>query len=144
MERALEILFLKVTQHERKNIAREVSEVNDNLNERKIERPKIKEQMKIDSMIIPALVILILMLVMIAVMQHNLIGEYQESVAILDESTAFQAAVIENLRIENQVLRDNVSFSAQTLEEIDLAYIQRIPEGVDMRIQLALQALGGE
>ena len=118
--------------------------MNDNLNERKKERSKIKEQMKIDSMIIPCFVILIIMLVMIGVMQHNLIEEYQESVAILDDSNAFQAAVIESLRGENQVLRESASFSAQTLEEIDLAYIQTIPEGVDLRIQLALQALGGE
>ena len=85
-----------------------------------------------------------MMLVIIAVQQHNLIGEYQESVSILDDSNAFQAIVIENLRTENQVLRESVSFSAQTLDEIDLAYIQTIPEGVDMRIQLALQALGGK
>ncbi|BES65875.1 hypothetical protein SANA_23140 [Gottschalkiaceae bacterium SANA] len=118
--------------------------MNDKLNERKVERPKIKEQMKIDQMIVPCLVILIIMLVMIGVMQHNLIGEYQESVAILDDSNAFQSVVIENLRTENRVLRESVSFSAQTLEQIDLAYIQTIPEGVDLRIQLALQALGGE
>jgi hypothetical protein len=122
----------------------EVSEMNDKLNERKAERPKIKEQMKIDSIIIPCFVILIIMLVIIAVQQHNLIGEYQETVAILDDSNAFQTVVIEDLRAENRVLRESVSFSAQTLEEIDLAYIQTIPEGVDMRIQLALQALGGE
>jgi hypothetical protein len=118
--------------------------MDDKLKERKVERQKIKEQMKIDQMIVPCLVILIIMLVMIGVMQHNLIGEYQESVTILDDSNAFQAVVIENLRVENQVLRESVSFSAQTLEEIDLAYIQTIPEGVDLRIQLALQALGGE
>ncbi len=118
--------------------------MNDNLNERKVKRPKTKEQMKIDSMIIPALVLLIIMLVVIAVQQHNLIGEYQEAVALLDDSNGFQAVIIENLRAENQVLRECVSFSTQTLEEIDLDYIQTIPEGVDMRIQLALQALGGE
>jgi hypothetical protein len=118
--------------------------MNDNLNERKGKRPKIREQMKIDSIIIPCFVILIIMLVMIAVMQHSLIGEYQEAVELLDDSNGFQAVVIENLRAENQVLRESVSFSTQTLEEIDLDYIQTIPEGVDMRIQLALQALGGE
>ena len=116
--------------------------MNDNLNERKKERSKIKEQMKIDSMIIPCFVILIIMLVMIAVMQHSLIGEYQEAIELLDDSNGFQTVVIENLRRENQVLRETVSFSAQTLEEIDLVYIQTIPEGVDLRIQLALQALG--
>jgi hypothetical protein len=123
--------------------------MNDNLNERKVERKKIswsrsKRPTLINEVIVPSLIILIIMLVMIGVMQHNLIEEYQESVAILDDSNAFQAVIIESLRIENQVLRESVSFSAQTLEEIDLAYIQTIPEGVDLRIQLALQALGGE
>jgi hypothetical protein len=122
----------------------EVSEMNDNLNERKVERPKIKEKMKIDSLVTPCLVILIIMLVMIGAMQHKVIGQCQEAVEILDDSNAFQTVVIENLRMENQVLRETVSFSAQTLEKIDLAYIQTIPEGVDLRIQLALQALGGE
>ncbi len=118
--------------------------MNDNLNERNIERSRIKEKMKIDSLIIPCLVILIVMLVLVAVQQHNLIAEYQQAVAILDDSNEFQTLLIKNLRAENQVLRDSVSFSAQTLEEIDLTYIQTIPEGVDLRIQLALQALGGE
>ena len=123
--------------------------MDENLNERSVERKKIpwsrtKRPTLINEVIVPCLVILIIMLVMIGVMQHNLIGEYQESVAILDDSNDFQAVVIENLRAENQVLRESVSFSAQTLEEIDLIYIQTIPEGVDMRIQLALQALGGE
>ena len=128
-----------------KQIVREVSEMNDKLNERKIERPKIKEQMKIDSMIIPTLVILIIMLVMIAVMQHNLIGEYQESVVLLDVSNEYQMVLISDLRTENESLRDNVSFSEQTLKVVDLDYIETIPEGVDLRIQLVLQALtGGE
>ena len=119
--------------------------MNDKLNERKIERPKIKEQMKIDSMIIPTLVILIIMLVMIAVMQHNLIGEYQESVVLLDVSNEYQMVLISDLRTENESLRDNVSFSEQTLKVVDLDYIETIPEGVDLRIQLVLQALtGGE
>lgn len=123
--------------------------MNDNLNERKVERKKIpwtsaKRPSLLNQVIVPCLIILIIMLVMIAVMQHNLIGEYQEAVEILDDSNSFQMAVIEDLRTENQVLRESVSFSTQTLEEIDLAYIQTIPEGVDMRIQLALQALGVE
>lgn len=123
--------------------------MDEKLNERIVERKKVtwskaKRPDLISEVIVPCLIVLIIMLVMIGIMQHNLIEEYQESVAILDDSNAFQAVVIENLRTENQVLRESVSFSAQTLEEIDLVYIQTIPEGVDMRIQLALQALGGE
>ena len=119
--------------------------MNGNLDERKrVSWSKAKRPIAIDSLIIPCLVILIIMLVMIGAMQHKVIGEYQEAVVLLDESTEYQTVLIADLRAENQVLRESVSFSTQTLEEIDLIYIQTIPEGVDMRIQLALQALGGE
>ena len=40
-------------------------------------------------------------------------------------------------------LQASVDFSKQVLGEIDLTYIEEIPEGVDMRIQLVLQALIG-
>ena len=98
---------------------------------------------KIHPMVIPCLVLLVIMLILIATLQHNLVEEYQEAVEMLDESNGYHEAVIESLRVENAVLRDSVSFSAQTLEEIDFDYIQTIPEGVDMRIQLVLQALEG-
>ena len=110
--------------------------MNDNLNERKVERPRIKEQMKIDVLIIPALVILIIMLLMVAVQQRNSIEQYQEAVSYLE---ADRELVMDSYG----ELQASVDFSKQVLGEIDLTYIEEIPEGVDMRIQLVLQALIG-
>jgi hypothetical protein len=109
------------------------------------EEHKLKKTcLKIDPMIVPCFVILLIMLLAITVLQHKQIGECQEAVELLDESNAYQVSVIECLRAENTTLRDSVSFSEQTLNQIDLDYIQTIPEGVDLRIQLVLQALGDE
>ncbi len=110
--------------------------MNDKLNERKVERPRIKEQMKIDVLIIPALVILIIMLLMVAVQQRNSIEQYQEAVLYLE---ADRELVMDSY----EELQASVDFSKQVLGEIDLTYIEEIPEGVDMRIQLVLQALIG-
>ena len=51
--------------------------MNGNLDERKrVSWSKAKRPIAIDSLIIPCLVILIIMLVMIGAMQHKVIGEY--------------------------------------------------------------------
>lgn len=114
--------------------------LNDWAEEQKLK----KECLKIDPIIVPSFVILLIMLLVITVLQHSQIGEYQEAVELLDESNVYQVSIIEHLRAENATLRDSVSFSEQTLNQIDLDYIQMIPEGVDLRIQLVLQALGDE
>jgi|GEM_PF-2007890 len=119
--------------------------MNEERNRRKkVTWSKAKRPTLIQEMIIPCLVVLIIMLVLITALQHNLIGEYQEAVSLLSDRAEHQVVIIEGLQTENKVLRESVSFTSQTLEEIDLLYIQTIPEGVDLRIQLALQALGAE
>jgi hypothetical protein len=119
--------------------------MNDNLKERKrVSWTKARRPTATKSLVIPCLVILIVMLTIIGAMQHKVISEYQEAVVLLDESSEYQMVLIDDLRAENESLRDNVSFSEQTLNVVDLDYIQEIPEGVDLRIRLVLQALGGE
>jgi hypothetical protein len=110
--------------------------MNEKLKDWTEEPDRNHERMKIDPLIIPCLVLLILMLTVITVQQHGIIGQYEEAVEILEGD---RAAILDSYNS----LWEDVSFARQTLAEIDLAYIQEIPSGVDLRVQLALDALAG-
>ena len=60
--------------------------MDEKLKEWTIAKNIVKEELKIDSMVIPCLVLLVIMLILIATLQHNLVEEYQEAVETLDES----------------------------------------------------------
>jgi hypothetical protein len=111
--------------------------MNEKLKDWTEEPDRTHERMKIDLMSVPVLVLIIIMLMLIVVQQYSLIGQYKEAVVILEDD---RAAILD----DHYALWEDVEFAVATLAELDLEYIESIPTGVELRIQLALDALTGK